>query len=325
MTRRNAFYGTRGQHRALFPSFLSFLFFLFFPFFLSCAYRSGAVSAEEYYTIGMAYFDMGRYDDAEKWLGRARDTDKTMTASEYNLGRIAFERGRYDEALRYFERVLAKDPRNVTALKAAAYTQIKRKDFAASETLYNKVLELSPENADDGYNYALVLYIMEQYERSEEVVSRYSVVLPENSGLLLLLARTQRALHKPEAINRYAQWLEEKSDPAVRAEYAAALEEHGFYARALEEYRSVLKDLKDGDQPKKKDLRFAVARLTLTADPESGEGMTDLAEAVAEGFDDREALEKLAAAVSGEREEEIRRIIAELAAKAPAEQETTEP
>ncbi|MCL2271042.1 MAG: tetratricopeptide repeat protein, partial [Treponema sp.] len=51
----------------------------------------GAASAEEYFSIGMAYYDMGKFAEAEKWLNRAKARDRTMSASEYNLGRIAFE------------------------------------------------------------------------------------------------------------------------------------------------------------------------------------------------------------------------------------------
>ena len=286
--------------------------------FLSCAGQKGVTSAEEYYAIGMAYFDMGKYADAEKWLVRAREVDKTRIASEYNLGRIAFETGRYDDALQRFNQVITKDPNNVTALKAAAYTHVRRKDLAAAESLYNMVLELTPESADDGYNYALILYIMEQYERSEEVLSRYGFALLENSDLILLMARNQRARGKPEAMNQYAQWLEIKNDPLVRSEYALTLEEHGFYARALEEYRSSLKDLPaGGGSPKKADLRYAIARLSFAADPENDEGMTELNAAITEGFEDIPALEKLAETVPEARQEEIRRIIETLAAKKP--------
>ncbi|MDR2258264.1 MAG: tetratricopeptide repeat protein, partial [Treponema sp.] len=89
----------------------------------SCA--TWGASAEEYYSLGMAYFELGKFEEAEKWLNRARAADKTKTASEYNLGRIAFEAGRYQDAAKLFERILKKDPENVMALKAAAYTRIK--------------------------------------------------------------------------------------------------------------------------------------------------------------------------------------------------------
>jgi tetratricopeptide (TPR) repeat protein len=222
--------------------FLPFLMLLLASLLFSCV-TGGAISAEEYYAIGMAYFDLGKYADAEKWLSRASAVDKTRTASEYNLGRIAFETGRYDEALRFFNRILSQDPDNVLALRAAAYTQIKTGDFAQAEALYARVLALVPESADDGYNHALVLFALEQPERAEEILLRYQITLEDRADALLLLARLQGAQHRVEAVDTYEKWLRNNKDVQVRYEYAQALEEGEFYARALEEYRAVLSEL----------------------------------------------------------------------------------
>jgi tetratricopeptide (TPR) repeat protein len=300
----------------LFSRTLIFFFVSFVFCGVSCANWGAVASAEEYFSIGMAYFDMGKYAEAEKWLNRAKSVDKTKTASEYNLGRIAFETKRYQEALQYFERILDKDPYNVMTLKAAAYTSIKLGNIEGAEALYEKILALEPENADDGYNYALVLYTMEKYERSEAVLSKYPAALLENNEVILLFARIQRAQHKPEAADRYAQWLETNSDPLVRYEYALLLEENGFYVRALEECRTVLKDLpQDSKEPKKSTLHYTIARLLLIADPENEEGITELQSAITEGFDDKEALETLLTQkeISAAHKEEIQRIIDDMA------------
>lgn len=301
----------------LFPSLLIFCSAGFVFYGASCTSWQTVASAEEYFSIGMAYFDMGKYAEAEKWLNRAKVVDKTKTASEYNLGRIAFEMKRYPEALQYFERILDKDPHNVMTLKAAAYTSIKLGNIEAAEALYDRILALEPENADDGYNYALVLYTMEKYEMSEAVLSKYPAALLENNEVILLFARIQRAQHKPEAMDKYAQWLETNSDPLVRYEYALLLEENGFYVRALEECRTVLKDLpQDSKEPKKSTLHYTIARLLLTADPENEEGITELQTAITEGFTDKEALETLLTqkGISASHKEEIQRIIDDMTA-----------
>jgi tetratricopeptide (TPR) repeat protein len=260
--------------------------------FSSCA--GGAASAEEYYSIGMAYFDLGKFEEAERWLNRAKSVKKTQTASEYNLGRIAFETGHYEEAAKHFERVLKKDPQNVMALKAAAYTRIKTGDFEAAEGYYERVLALAPESADDGYNYGLVLFAMKKYARAEEVLAAHEFALLDNNEVLLLYARVQAAQDKIEAVDTYAQWLANNSDPKVRYEYAQILEKGELYARALEEYRTAFSGLsQDSVDPKKTDLRYAIARLIFIADPENEEGMAELNAAVAEGFTDMALLEAL--------------------------------
>jgi tetratricopeptide (TPR) repeat protein len=271
-------------------------------FFVSCTSQTRAAKAAEYYSLGMAYFDLGRYDEAERWLTQARSLDRTRLASEYNLGRIAFETGRYEDALTIFDRILQKDPNNTMALKAAAYTRIKTGDFAGAGQLYERILALVPESADDGYNYALVLNAMDKPEEAEAVLAKYPFALVDNKDVLLLYARTLKARHKPEAVDNYSLWLNGNSDPQVQYEFALVLEENGLYARSLEEYRKLLITL-PGDaaadqtggqnEVRKSVVQFAIARLVLIADPENPQGLTELDLAVSEGYADAEEMKKL--------------------------------
>jgi tetratricopeptide (TPR) repeat protein len=294
----------------------------------SCA--GFAASAEEYYALGMAYFELGKFEEAEQWLNRARAAKKTKTASAYNLGRIAFETGRYEEAAKHFESILKKDPQNVMALKAAAYTRIKTGDFEAAEAYYRRVLALVPESADDGYNYALVLFAVKKYAEAEELLAAHEFSLLDNNEALLLYARAQAAQDKVEAADSYARWLASNSDPRVRYEYARVLEKAELYARALEEYRAALDGLaQDSTDPSKPEVRYALARLLFVADPESGEGLTELKAAVSEGLGDTAVLEELLLdeRISGAHKEGIRLLITETeraAEQAAAEQAAAE-
>jgi tetratricopeptide (TPR) repeat protein len=289
--------------------------------FSACATR-GATTAEEYFSLGMAYFDLGKYAEAEKWLNRARSMDKTKIASEYNLGRIAYETGRFDDAVKHFETVLAKDKDNVLALKAASYGRIKIGDLEGAETLYNRVLALEPDSVDQGYNYALVLMALDKPEKAEEVLLKYKLTMADNKDTLLLLARVQKTLNKIEAVDTYSQWLAGNNDTKVQYEYAQALESGQFYARALEEYRAVISALPqrqgaqeaaqgDPNAIDRTTVRFTAARLLLIADPEKNDGITELETAVTEGFADTEKLTALLdePGISAAHKDEIRRII----------------
>jgi tetratricopeptide (TPR) repeat protein len=281
----------------------------------------------------MAYYDQGKYEEAERWLNRARMMDKTRVASEYNLGRIAYETGRYGDAVRHFERVLTRDPDNVLALKAAAYSRIKTGDLAGAEGLYEKALALEPESADQGYNYALVLMALEKPEKAEEVLLRYKLLMVENKNALLLLARSQKAQDKVEAVDTYSEWLEgNSSDAKVRYEYAQVLEAAEFFARALEEYRAVIAALPQGlstdpAAPVRTDVRVAAARLLLIADPEKNDGITELETAVTEGLTDTERLTALLdePGISADHKAGIRKIIDDVEKAKAAVPEPSEP
>ena len=266
---------------------------MFLTAFAVCGCVGMAASAEEYYTIGMAYFELGKYEEAENWLNRAKAADKTLVASQYNLGRLAYERQRYNEAAAIFEDILTRDPDNVLALKAAAYTRIKTGDIDIAEKYYTRVLELVPESADDGYNHALVLYAMGRYGDAEKTLEKYLLSLLENKDMQLLYARSQSAQNKVEAIDSYANWLNNNTDAKVRYEYAQILEHNELYSRALDEYRKALSEVSKQDAALKNEIHFALAKALLTADSESGEGIRELQNAVGEGFSDIEAIEEL--------------------------------
>jgi tetratricopeptide (TPR) repeat protein len=282
--------------------------------FLSCASQVG-ISAEEYYAMGMAYLELGKYEEAEKWLIRARAKDKTKIASEYNLGRIAFETGRYEDAARFFDRILEQDSENILALKAAAYTKIKTGELEKAEALYGRVLALVPDSADDGYNHALILFTMEKHEQAEAVLLQHTFTLEDNKDASLLLARTQKLLNKPEAVDTYAKWLQGNTDNQVRYEYAEVLEQGEFYVKALDEYRAVFNAIPsaspDTQSLSRPALRFTIGRLLLIADPESEEGVDELTLAVTDGFSDTEALEELTedTRIPDARKDAIRRLI----------------
>jgi len=267
-----------------------------------CANRWG-LSAEEYFAIGMAYFEIAQnvtvnrdhfFREAERWLNRARARDRTMAASAYNLGRLHFEMGRFEDAAREFESILVRDPYNVLALRAAAYTRIRSGEIEKASNLYERFLALVPESADDGYNHALVLFAMQRYAEAEQVLRRNEFALMENADFLLLYARAKNRQGRPEAIDSYATWLAHNTDGRVRFEYAEILENWALYARALEEYRAALEELGPAaTNPSRPEVRFAIARVLLIADPGNVEGLSELRGAVEDGYADFDAIEGL--------------------------------
>ncbi|MCL2557924.1 MAG: tetratricopeptide repeat protein [Treponema sp.] len=302
-----------------------------------CASARG-LSAEEYFAIGMAYFEIGQsrsanrdhyFREAERWLSRARAQNRTMAASAYNLGLLHFEMGRFEEAARQFEAVLARDPENALALRAAAYTRIRRGDFEEAARLYERFLALVPESADDGFNHALVLFAMERYPEAEEVLARNPLAFFDNPDFLLLYARAQARQDKPEALDSFAQWIEGNPESAEAGaatfEFAQALESAGNYARALDEFRAAGERIAAGaSDPSRAMARFGVARVLLVADPANPEGISELRAALEAGFEDMDSVEALLddERISASHLQEIRAIIA--AREAPEVPDTTD-
>ena len=275
-----------------------------------CGCAGMAASAEEYYSIGMAYYDLGKYAEAEKWLNRAKQAKRTMAASSYNLGRISFEMERYEEAAKHFENILKIDKNNVPALKAAAYSWIRADDIKKAEKHYSRLLELVPESADSGYNHALILFALKRYKESEAVLEKYPIALQENKDVMLLYARNQGAQNKVEAIETYSNFLANHTDGKARYEYAGLLEKNEFYARAIEEYKkSITETANDSIDPLKSDIRFALARVLLIADSSSSDGITELQGAVNDGYKNIAEVEKLSGRIGSVNREAFNNLI----------------
>jgi len=279
----------------------------------------------------MAYYDIGKFEDAEKWLNRAKQADKTYAASQYNLGRIAFERKRFDEAAKIFETILKKDPDNILALRAAAYTRIKMGDIEIAQKHYSRLLTLVPESSDDGYNHSLVLFAMAKYSEAEEILEKYPFAMLENKEIQLLFARIQGKQNKVEAIDSFSAWLTanpEYTDKAAllraRYEYALVLEHHEFYARALEELKTANEAAaKTSKDPTKNEIIFSIARVLLIAEGASNEGLKELQSAVDDGYKDLEAIESLLThpKISDANKKELSSIIDSIKREEFAEQE----
>ena len=64
------------------------------------------------------------------------------------LGRVTRREGHWDESVAYFEQALTLDPRNVELLVDAAQTYASVRQFPAALKLYDRVLDITPNNPD---------------------------------------------------------------------------------------------------------------------------------------------------------------------------------
>ena len=66
----------------------------------------------------------------------------------YALGAVARREGHWDESIAYFEQALALDPRNMELLTDAAWTYAMLRQFPAALKLYDRALDIMPNDPD---------------------------------------------------------------------------------------------------------------------------------------------------------------------------------
>ena len=258
-----------------------------------CASRPGSRDlAIEYYNIGNAFFELGRYEKAMDAYQSSLRLDPGLVKADYNLALTFARMTKIPEAEAILKRLLASDPANVSLMStlAWAYHLGGRDEEALGQ--YDAVLALAPENADAWYNSALLLW---KGGKNEEALRRFQQLLairPEDAeGLLgagsLLLAMAEA----PGAQEHLQRYLSKKPDD-LEARYllADALERQRSFSRVLQEYERIL-----AKDPAQANAWFGKARLLLTVIQDPDRGLEALRKALSLGFKDSEAAAALLA------------------------------
>ena len=94
------------------------------------------------------YWVLRDYGAAKTTFDRVSKMLPGSSEVPYALGRIARREGHWDQSIAYFEQALALDPRNVELLTNAAWTYAMLRQFPAALKLYDRVLDITPNDLD---------------------------------------------------------------------------------------------------------------------------------------------------------------------------------
>jgi predicted Zn-dependent protease len=256
--------------------------------------------AAEWYEIGNAWYDQGKWDRAGTAYSRALALDSKLSAASYNLARALAESGDFVGALIAINGVIAGDPENVRALSTKAYILYKSGDARAALDVYARVLALEPFAPDALYNAALLREAAGEWTAALSGLEDYMKAKPDDEKFLLLYARALAEAKKgDEAIDAYGRLSKGgklKAEDWIRL---GKLHEAGRdYAKAIEDLAQAV-----ALDPKLSGAWFDLARLRLAEAEDGKGGMEALTKALEAGFADKErAAALLAEPVLAERE-----------------------
>lgn len=225
---------------------------------------------------GRSSFDLGRVEDAEKYLLRAKELDpKSLIALEalgffyaqnnqaekslsvyqeaislsdatsdtrFNLALIQARLGKKSESEETFERILNIDPNHVETLLYKSSELLASQKYAEAEVLLSRAAKAQPENVMVQKNLATTLHKLGDLERSELSLRRALDVDPKNDLIRiqlgsLLLEKSQA----PLAVDILTEVT--KASPQLALGFGVlgrALIELGKYAEAEKSIRNAI-------------------------------------------------------------------------------------
>ena len=134
-------------------------------------------SARSYAFMGLAYRNLGRFDDARKYFEGGIKLDPKNASCLFNLGFIEERQGNYARAEDFFQQTLRSSPNYPEALLELANLRIKDKKLADAEELLKRFVKVSHDPASGYYKLAMVergLHQMDAAQRDLNVFQTLS-------------------------------------------------------------------------------------------------------------------------------------------------------
>jgi len=114
-------------------------------------------SAEDYYRLGLAYFQTGDLLSAEEAFRNMKQAVPNDFKADLYLGHVIAEARRFEEAQDHYSAAVEKNPTSVESMVALADLQIKRNQHAEAAVNLAKAIRLGDDRPQIYYNYILAL------------------------------------------------------------------------------------------------------------------------------------------------------------------------
>src|SRR5215813_10318434 len=146
------------------------------------------------------YHVLRDYGLAKTTFGRVSQILSSNSEVPRALGFIARREGHWDESTAYFERALALDPRNVELLTDAAQTYITLRQFPTAVKLYDRALDISPNDPSLLAAKAVICQAEGNLEEAARFVSEITVQTPIQIDFMVKINQLRLERNYNEAV-----------------------------------------------------------------------------------------------------------------------------
>ncbi len=145
--------------------------------------------------MGIAFFELERYEEAIEWMERALAVAPELpeASSLHRLtGQALHELGRPEEAAEQLARALSLDPRDGEALDRLAFLRFNAGRYEEALGHYQALLDIDPADATARTNLGVALLNLERYEEAARSLERSLELDPEQPMARAALAQARR-------------------------------------------------------------------------------------------------------------------------------------
>ncbi len=277
--------------------------------------------AREYYNIGNAFYDLGRFDRAVDYYRRALALDRTLAAASFNLARVYVDQGRLPDAVDVLLELIGRDPESVLLRETLAFVYFLQGDVDQAEERYREVLALSPFHVNALYNLGRIERNRERYAESAEFLRRAVQAQPADAELLFAYANALVRVDPERSAPVFERYLD--TSPTDRGRLLAtgdALRTGRFFSPARRAYQSVL-----DQHPDDATALFGMAVVFLVGIEESETGLGYLERALDAGFTNEAELTALLQSVPSWDQPAVRRQLDQRGLMSPPEPSADSP
>lgn len=136
----------------------------------------------------------GEYTKAANGLAKIYQADSYEIS--LRLGWLYYLAGKQAESENYYGKAIALRPYAIEPRLGMAYPLAAQAKWDELVTLYNKILEIDPQNTLVNYRMGLIYYNLQSHEKADQFLEKVINLYPFDYDTLLLLAWNKFALQK---------------------------------------------------------------------------------------------------------------------------------
>lgn len=147
-----------------------------------------------------AFKDSYTLEQSGDYAKAAEKVNSIYQADSYEinlrLGWLNYMAGKLNESEKYYAKAISLKPYSIESRLGMAYPLAAQAKWDDLVVLYNKILEIDPQNTLVNYRMGLIYYNRESYERADQYLEKVINLYPFDYDTMILLAWNKLALQK---------------------------------------------------------------------------------------------------------------------------------